>query len=417
MKTALLITIGDEILSGSTVDTNSNFIAQQLKNIGLKVKEIITISDEVATIESTFHSALQRADLVIATGGLGPTKDDKTKKALANVFQDHLVLDDATFLHLQQYLTQRKRLDLLELNHGQAEIPSKAQVFQNENGTAPALMMNDENATIICLPGVPYEVKPLIKNKIIPWLQAHWESHFIVSKIISVVGIAESLLSEKIENWELSLPTNMQLSYLPMANRIKLKLTASGPYEKEIQQALNQKVYELKPLVQEYILAWEGDAIEEILKEVLLEKNLSISVAESCTGGELSKLITSVSGSSAYFIGGIVAYDYHQKIKIVKVKPETIAAHTVVAKEVAQEMSKGCQHLFGTDVAIATTGVAGPNSDSFQNEIGLVYYSIRIKNVEKSFSLYLPHLERKDFMNFVAIKAIQDLVFMLKQIE
>jgi nicotinamide-nucleotide amidase len=302
------------------------------------------------------------------------------------------------------------------MNHDQASVPTKALVFQNENGTAPALMMKTENGKLFCLPGVPYEVKPLIKDKIIPWLQTELGTYCILSQTISVVGIAESELSHKIESWELSLPPNMQLSYLPIANRIKLKLTASGNTKKQVQEALKSKLLALKPYIEDWVIAWDGDLIEKILKEIVCQKQLTISVAESCTGGEISRLITSVSGSSEYFLGGIVAYDYHQKIKILKVKPETIATHTVVAQEVAQEMSKGCQELFGTDVSIATTGVAGPHSDFFQNQIGRVYYSIRIKNVEKSFSLYLPHLERKDFMNFVAMKAIQDLVFMLNKI-
>lgn len=415
MKKAILITIGDEILSGTTIDTNSNFIAEQLKSIGIKVSEIRTISDEVSAIESAFLWAVNHADLVVVTGGLGPTKDDKTKKVLAQVFSDTLVMDEVVFGHLKDYLTKRKRLEILELNRSQAEVPSKAKVFLNDFGTAPAMMMSNKQCKIFCLPGVPYEVKPLMKDKIIPFLQQEFSSEYILSQTISIVDVPESVLSEKIESWEMALPENMQLSYLPIANRIKLKLTAVGKDKKVLQNLLNSQIDGLKPLVKDHVLAWDGDRIEEILKGILTEIGLTIAVAESCTGGEVSKLITSVSGSSAYYLGGIVAYDFHKKIDILKVKSETIEKHTVVSVEVAQEMAKGCRDLFLSDISISTTGVAGPNSDEFNNEVGRVYYTIQVKDVQKSYTLFLPHLERKDFMNFVAMKVLQDLLKILVQ--
>ena len=410
MKTAILITIGDEILSGTTLDTNSNFIAEQLKSIGIKVQEIRTISDEVVAIENAFLWAMESTDIVVATGGLGPTKDDKTKKVLAKVFQDNLLLDALTFQHLKNYLKEKNRLDILEINYTQAEIPSKAKVFQNEYGTAPALMMEKNEKIIFCLPGVPYEVKPLMKDKIIPYLRKQFATEFILSKTISVVDVAESILSQNIESWEINLPKNMQLSYLPIANRIKLKLTATGVEKNEVEKQLQQQIHLLKPLIIENVISWDGDKIEEILQQILLQKKWTLSVAESCTGGELSKLITSVSGSSAYFLGGIIAYDYHKKIQILNVNAETIAQKTVVSEEVAREMALGSQQLFASDIAISTTGVAGPNSDAFNNQVGKVYYTIRIKEFEKTFSLFLPHVERKDFMNFVAMKTLQDLI-------
>jgi nicotinamide-nucleotide amidase len=410
MKTAILITIGDEILSGTTLDTNSNFIAEQLKSIGIKVQEIRTISDEVVAIENAFLWAMESTDIVVATGGLGPTKDDKTKKVLAKVFQDNLLLDALTFQHLKNYLKEKNRLDILEINYTQAEIPSQAKVFQNEYGTAPALMMEKNDKILFCLPGVPYEVKPLMKDKIIPYLRKQFATEFILSKTISVVDVAESILSQNIESWEINLPKNMQLSYLPIANRIKLKLTATGVEKNEVEKQLQQQIHLLKPLIIENVISWDGDKIEEILQQILLQKKWTLSVAESCTGGELSKLITSVSGSSAYFLGGVIAYDYHKKIQILNVNAETIAQKTVVSEEVAREMALGSQQLFASDIAISTTGVAGPNSDAFNNQVGKVYYTIRIKEFEKTFSLFLPHVERKDFMNFVAMKTLQDLI-------
>ncbi len=413
MKNAVLITIGDEILSGNTVDTNSNFIATQLKNIGFKVVQIFTISDEIETIKKTLKSAFELGDLVITTGGLGPTKDDKTKKAFAEFFNDNLVSDAKTLEHLKQLLIKRKREHLFEINLPQADILSKSKVFQNHNGTAPSLMVEENGKIAICLPGVPYEVKPLIKNQIIPFLQQKFEQNYIVTRIISVVNFPESLLSETIESWELALPENISLSYLPIANRVKLRLTATGKNEEILNEQLNEEITKLRPLVQDKVISENGDSIEEILHDLLILKNLTISTAESCTGGELSHLITSVSGSSQYFLGGICTYQTQKKIEILGVSEDLIKEKTVVSEEVAQAMSLGAQNLFKTDISLSTTGVAGPNSDEFESEIGTVFYSVRIKNFEKTFKLYLPHLERKDFMNFVSMKVLQDLIEIL----
>ena len=413
MKNAVLITIGDEILSGNTIDTNSNFIATQLKNIGFKVVQIFTISDEIETIKKTLKSAFELGNLVITTGGLGPTKDDKTKKAFAEFFNDTLVSDAETLEHLRQLLIKRKREHLFDINLPQADILSKSKVFQNHNGTAPSLMVEENGKIAICLPGVPYEVKPLIKNQIIPYLQEKFEQNFIVSRIISVVNFPESLLSETIETWELALPSTISLSYLPIANRVKLRLTATGKNEEILNQQLDEEITKLKPLIQDNIISENGDSIEEILHDLLISKNLTISTAESCTGGELSHLITSVSGSSNYFLGGICTYQTQKKTEILGVLEDLIKEKTVVSEEVAQAMSLGCQKLFKTDIALSTTGVAGPNSDEFESEIGTVFYSIRVHNFEKTFKLYLPHLERKDFMNFVSMKVLQDLIEIL----
>ena len=413
MKNAVLITIGDEILSGNTIDTNSNFIATQLKNIGFKVVQIFTISDEIETIKKNLKSAFELGNLVITTGGLGPTKDDKTKKAFAEFFNDTLVSDTETLEHLRQLLIKRKREHLFDINLPQADILSKSKVFQNHNGTAPSLMVEENGKIAICLPGVPYEVKPLIKNQIIPYLQEKFEQNFIVSRIISVVNFPESLLSETIETWELALPSTISLSYLPIANRVKLRLTATGKNEEILNQQLDEEITKLKPLIQDNIISENGDSIEEILHDLLISKNLTISTAESCTGGELSHLITSVSGSSNYFLGGICTYQTQKKTEILGVSEDLIKEKTVVSEEVAQAMSLGCQKLFKTDIALSTTGVAGPNSDEFESEIGTVFYSIRVHNFEKTFKLYLPHLERKDFMNFVSMKVLQDLIEIL----
>jgi nicotinamide-nucleotide amidase len=413
MEKAVLITIGDEILSGNTVDTNSNFIAAELKNIGIKVIQILTISDEIETIKNTLSTAFETGDLVITTGGLGPTRDDKTKKALAEYFNDEIALDEVTFNHLKGYMERRGRADILERNKEQAFVPTKSIVFQNHYGTAPCMMMEQDGKLCYSLPGVPYEVKPLIKDQIIPYLQQRFSLHYIHTRIVSVVGIPESILADKIEDWELALPENIALSYLPVGTRVKLRLTASGDSEEQLKQQTEEEIQKLLPLVEGHVIAVSEDKIENILAEMLTERNLTISTAESCTGGELAKMITSVSGSSKYFLGGMVAYATEKKIKILNVSRQTVDEFTVVSEQVAQEMAKGCQQLFETHISLSTTGVAGPGKGEDGKDIGTVYYTIRINDQEVTSKLYMPHLERVDFMDFVSQKVIQDLVSLL----
>ncbi|PXW12971.1 nicotinamide-nucleotide amidase [Chryseobacterium sp. CBTAP 102] len=413
MEKAVLITIGDEILSGNTVDTNSNFIATELKNIGIKVIQILTISDEIETIKNALNVAFEAGDLVITTGGLGPTRDDKTKKALAEYFNDQIALDEVTFNHLKGYMERRGRADILERNREQAFVPTKSIVFQNHYGTAPCMMMEKDGKLCYSLPGVPYEVKPLIKDQIIPYLQQRFSLRYIYTRIVSVVGIPESILADKIEDWELALPENIALSYLPVGTRVKLRLTASGENEEDLKQRTEEEIQKLLPLIEGHVIAVYEDKIENILAEMLTERKLTISTAESCTGGELAKMITSVSGSSKYFLGGMVAYATEKKIKILNVSRETVDEFTVVSEQVAQEMARGCQELFETHISLSTTGVAGPGKGEDGKDVGTVYYTIRINDQEVTSKLYMPHLERADFMHFVSQKVIQDLVSLL----
>ncbi|KFF16859.1 CinA family nicotinamide mononucleotide deamidase-related protein [Chryseobacterium sp. JM1] len=413
MEKAVLITIGDEILSGNTVDTNSNFIATELKNIGIQVTQIFTISDEIDIIKNTLKAAFELGDLIITTGGLGPTRDDKTKKALADYFNDEIALDEVTFNHLKNYMERRGRADILERNREQAFVPTKSVVFQNHFGTAPCMMMEQDGKLCFSLPGVPYEVKPLIRGQIVPYLKEKFNLYYIHTRIVSVVGIPESILADTIEDWELALPENLALSYLPVGTRVKLRLTASGDNETALKQQAEEEIQKLLPLVKDHVIAVTEDKIEKILAEILTERQLTISTAESCTGGELAKMITSISGSSAYFLGGIVPYATEKKIEILKVSKETVDEFTVVSEQVASEMAEGCQKLFGTDISLSTTGVAGPGKGEDGKEIGTVFYTIRINDQEVTSKLYMPHLDRLDFMNFVSQKIIQDLVGLL----
>lgn len=412
---AALITIGDEILSGNTVDTNSNFIAGELRRIGIPVVEILTVSDDIAAIEKALGRALSIAEVVVATGGLGPTKDDKTKSAFSQFFNKKIIQDAVTFEHLKHLLIRRNREHLLEINRGQAEVLEGATVFQNDHGTAPCQMIEKDGRYTFSLPGVPYEVKPIVKEKIIPFLKEKLSCQSIVTRIISVVDFPESLLSRHIEAWETALPEHISLSYLPIGNRVKLRLTATGDSEIALSKALDEQVELLKPLIRENVISWMGNDIQEVLAEMLRERQLTISVAESCTGGELQWLITSVPGTSAYFEGGLVAYSEKQKIKLLGVAADEITKNSVVSEQIAMAMAEGCQKLFGTDIALSTTGAAGPSSDQYNTEVGTVFYAIRIKDRVQSNRLFLPHLERKDFMNFVSQRVLQDLVAVLSE--
>ncbi|SIS70882.1 nicotinamide-nucleotide amidase [Chryseobacterium piscicola] len=413
MQNAVLITIGDEILSGNTVDTNSNFIATELKNIGIRVVQILTISDEIEIIKNTLKFAFELGDLVITTGGLGPTRDDKTKKAIADFFNDEIALDDTTFEHLKAYMEKRGRIEILERNREQAFVPTKSTVFQNHFGTAPCMMMEENGKIVFCLPGVPYEVKPLIKDQIIPYLKEKFSLNYLTTRIVSVVGIPESILADMIEDWELALPAHISLSYLPVGTRVKLRITASGENETILLQQLEDQIQKLLPIIKPNVIATSEDKIAKILAEILGEKKLTLSTAESCTGGELARMITSNPGSSSYFLGGIIPYDTQKKIDILKVKKETVSQYTVVSEEVASEMASGCQNLFKTDISLSTTGVAGPGKGEDGKDIGLVYYSIKVGDKTHTSKLFMPHLERLDFMHFVSQKVIQDLVSIL----
>lgn len=413
---AVIICIGDEILSGNTIDTNSNFIANQLKEIGIPVAQILVVADQETEIKKALEIAFGKAEVVISTGGLGPTRDDKTINALADFFNDTIIRDADTLANLKIYLDKRGRSELFEINQSQADILSTAKVILNPNGTAPCQMIKHGEKLFFCLPGVPSEVKPLIKDQIIPILKTKFSLQSICTRDVSVVGIPESKLAQMIEAWETNLPSFVQLSYLPSGSRIHLKLAAIGPSKNELENCLENEIESLKKIIGDHIISTSGYKIQEILKDVLSNRKMSISVAESCTGGGITRLITSVPGSSAYFAGGVVVYQTEQKTAVLGVDENLIQKKGVVSEEVASAMANHVQKLYKTEIAVSTTGVAGPGSDEFNSEIGRVYYSVKINDKEEVHTLHLPHLEREDFMDFVSQKVLQSVVerFLLK---
>lgn len=378
---ASIVTIGDEILIGQIVDTNSAFIAKQLDKVGVSVVEMKSISDDKNDILSTLNEYLNNVDVVIVTGGLGPTKDDITKKTFCEFFDDSLIENTEVLTHVKELIEGFYKRPITQINKEQALVPSKAHVLFNKVGTAPGMWLQKENTVYISLPGVPYEMKYLIENEVIPKIVKDYKRPYILHKTILTYGVGESLLAEQIEDWENNLPSFIKLAYLPSPGRVRLRLSARGTNEGVLKNAIDNEVIKLKVLIGDVIVGYDDDEpIEVVLGQLLKTNNLTISTAESCTGGKIAQTIASVSGASAYFKGGVVSYATEVKEQVLNIPQELINKHSVVSAEVAQAMAKSVQLLLKTDIAISTTGNAGPLKGDSDAEIGTVFIGIAIKN-------------------------------------
>lgn len=378
---AAVITIGDEILIGQIVDTNSSYISKALDKIGIATYEMLSISDDKKHILETFDYVQNNFDVVIITGGLGPTKDDITKKTFCEYFDDVLVENKAVLAHVIDIIEGFYKKPITQLNKDQALVPSKAKVLFNKMGTAPGMLMEHEQTVFISLPGVPYEMKYLVDHEIVPYLVAKFDRPYIVHKTLMTYGRGESLIAEQIESWENNLPSFVKLAYLPSPGKVRLRLTARGNDEELLQATIVKEVEKLDVLIGDIIVGYEEEeTIEVVLGKLLAKKQMTIATAESCTGGKIAQLFSSVSGASAYFQGSIVAYSNQVKQNLLKVNPDTIAQFSAVSAEVAKEMVLQCKTIFGTDYAIATTGNAGPLKGESEAEIGTVFIAIASPN-------------------------------------
>jgi nicotinamide-nucleotide amidase len=378
---AAIITIGDEILIGQIIDTNSSYIAKALDKIGIATYEMLSISDDKNHILKTLREVQNNFDVVIITGGLGPTKDDITKKTFCEYFDDVLVQNDAVLDQVKSIIEGIYKKPITQLNIEQALVPSKSKVLFNKMGTAPGMLMEHQNTVFISLPGVPYEMKYLIDNEVIPYLVNAFERPYIVHKTLMTYGRGESLIAEQIEDWETNLPSFIKLAYLPSPGKVRLRLTARGKDEAVLLDSVLIEIEKLKPLIGDIIVGYdEEETIEVVLSRALSERHLTLATAESCTGGKIAQLISSVPGASACFNGGIVAYSNQIKIDVLKVNSDTIRQFSVVSKEVAKEMALNCRSIFNTDYAIATTGNAGPTKGNSEAEIGIVFIAIATPN-------------------------------------
>lgn len=378
---AAIVTIGDEILIGQIVDTNSSYIAKALDKIGIATHEMLSISDDKQHILDTFHSLQNKVEVIIVTGGLGPTKDDITKKTFCDYFQDSLVENEAVLAHVKSIIEGFYKRPITQINREQALVPTKAKVLFNQVGTAPGMWMEKENTVFISLPGVPYEMKYLIDNEVIPNLVQKFERPYIVHQTIMTYGRGESMIAEQIEDWENNLPHFIKLAYLPSPGKVRLRLTARGGNEELLKNEIKQQVEKLDLLIGDVIVGYnEDEPIEVVLGRLLMKNNLTISTAESCTGGKIAATLTAVSGASNYFKGSVVSYATETKINVLGIDNEVVEKYGVVSAEVASEMVKSVQKIMTSDYAIATTGNAGPTKGDAQADLGIVYVAIATPN-------------------------------------
>lgn len=377
MIKATIITIGDEILIGQIVDTNSASISKHLNTAGITVEEKLSIGDEANQIEQTLQRVLLSSQVVIITGGLGPTKDDITKHTLARIFNSSMHVDERVCEHVRTLL-ERRGISFNDLNRGQAMVPDCCTVLFNAYGTAPGMWFETESgAVVISLPGVPFEMEHLMEDEVMPRLKAHFSLHANVHRTMITAGLPESMLAERIEEWEDALPRWMKLAYLPAPNIVRLRLSA---YDREdgqaAREAINAEFDKLHNIIPGHIVGFEGATMQSLVHEVMRERGLTLATAESCTGGTIASLFTAMAGASAYFLGGVVAYANEVKRDVLGVNYDDIMTHGAVSETVARQMAEGVRRTTGADYAIATTGIAGPTGGSEAKPVGTVWMAV-----------------------------------------
>jgi len=374
---AEIITIGDEILIGQIVDTNSAFIAKELNNIGVSVYQITSVQDNKAHILKAFEAAEAIVDIVIITGGLGPTKDDITKTTLAQYFEDTLVYDEAVLNNIKYLWKHFVKQPLLQVNIDQSLVLSKATALMNKSGSAPGMWLEKNNTIFISLPGVPYEMKGLMNDEVLPRISEKFERPFILHKTLLTYGLGESVIADRIKDWEAALPESIKLAYLPNLGRVRLRLSSTGFDKAVIIADVDAQVSALLPLINDIFVGFEEQSsIEQIIGNQLVKLGKTLAVAESCSGGKIAENITAHPGASAYFKGGLVAYSTDIKIDVLNIDPQLIASYSVVSLEVAEAMAQNVKTLFNSDYGIATTGNAGPSKGDSDEEIGTVCIAI-----------------------------------------
>jgi len=377
---AEIITIGDEILIGQIVDTNSKWIAEQLNEIGISVYQITSIQDDKAHILKAIAEAEENVNIIIITGGLGPTKDDITKHTLVSYFKDKLQMRDEIATHIKE-LFAKINYQYTDLDIQQALLPEKAIILKNYLGTASGMWFDKNGKVFISLPGVPNEMKGLIKGAVLPKLRKKFQLPFILHKTVQTIGMGESRVAQRIETWENELPNYIKLAYLPSYGKLRLRLTAKGRDKELLEKTIKEEIEKLQSFIGDIIVGLEEkESIEYLIQKLLLKNKHTLSVAESCTGGNLSKMITSVAGASQIFNGSVVVYSAKAKKEILHVSSQVIEKFSVVSAEVASEMAVNCKKLFDTNYAIATTGNAGPTTDKTDKTVGVVFIAIATPN-------------------------------------
>ena len=372
---ATIITIGDEILIGQILDTNSRYISRALNAHGIVVAERTSIGDNRTQIVETLDRALAQSEVVIITGGLGPTKDDITKHTLCDYFGSTLRYDEVEANHIRTLL-ERRNIAFNELNRGQAMVPECCTVLHNAHGTAPGMWFERNGSVVISLPGVPFEMQHLIDDEVMPRLKARFELREIVHRTMITFGIAESILAERIAEWEEALPEYIHLAYLPAANVVRLRLSAYEVEGKQVRHEIDTLFEELRTIIPDNIAGFEEASVEELAHNILINKGLTLATAESCTGGTIASKFTAQAGASAYFLCGVVSYSNESKNKVLGVQMSDITQFGAVSEQVAIAMAKGAKVISGADFAISTTGIAGPTGGSKEKPVGTVWIGI-----------------------------------------
>lgn len=373
--TAELLTIGDEILYGQIVDTNSQWMGVELSNMGIRVLRKTSVGDIESEILQALKEAEERADIILITGGLGPTNDDLTKPCLAKYFNCDIVMNEEALTEVTEFFKSRGR-ELTELNRMQAALPSACEKITNPIGTAPGMWFNKGNKVFMSMPGVPHEMKKMMIEQVMPRLKKQYDLPVIHHKVIRTIGIGESFLADKIKDWEDALPENIKLAYLPSLGEVKLRLTCFGSSLKVLEAEAEKQTAALKQLVDQYIYGYGEEPIEVVIGNMLRERNLTLSIAESCTGGKVSHMITSVPGSSEYFQGSIIPYSYDIKMAQLGVKEETLNQYGAVSEQTIIEMATLVREKFNTSIGVATSGIAGPGGATPEKPVGTVWIAL-----------------------------------------
>ena len=381
---ATIITIGDEILIGQILDTNSRYISRALNTHGIVVAERTSIGDNRQQIVDTLDRALSQSEVVIITGGLGPTKDDITKHTLCDYFGSTLRYDKIEAEHIRTML-ERRNIAFNELNRSQAMIPECCTVLHNAHGTAPGMWFEREGRVVVSLPGVPFEMQHLIDDEVTPRLCKRFELREIVHRTMITFGIAESILAEKIASWEDALPDHIHLAYLPAPNVVRLRLSAYEVESKEVSREIDMLFDKLRTIIPDNIAGFEDASVEELVHNILINRGQTLAVAESCTGGTIASKFTAQAGASAYFLCGVVSYSNESKCNVLGVPMSDIEQHGAVSEEVAKAMAQGAKVLSGSNFAISTTGIAGPTGGSKEKPVGTVW--IGVATPDKCFAV------------------------------
>ena len=375
MVRAEIITIGDEILYGQILDTNTQWISLELDKLGIKTVRKSSVGDQASEITQILQEASSRADIVFITGGLGPTKDDLTKKVLADFFDCGLAMHTEALQDVTEFFAKRGR-ELSDINRDQALLPTKAQFVPNKQGTAPCMWFEEKGLIWVSMPGVPFEMKAIMETEVLPRVMKHFKTPVIFHKVIKTVGIGESYLSDLIQDWELSLPGHIKLAYLPSLGIVKLRLTAFGDDLKSLAADVETELARVMPLISSYVFGYEKEELAEVVGELLRKSKASLGVAESCTGGHLAHQFTQISGSSDYFTGGIVSYANQVKMEQLGVSASILSEFGAVSEPCIRAMAEGARKVLGTTYSLATSGIAGPTGGTEEKPVGTVWIAL-----------------------------------------